>query len=397
MSHVKPLVIGLGAASAKNEHLEKAVMTLRPDAPRAVDEEPPASRLPPESAASARLFIALWPAPDENRRLVRHIKDWSWRQGSVLVQPDRLHLTLHFIGALDRKRIAEWFANLDNQATRRAYENALGDFMKFAGIVKPEEFRTVTRAHVIAWRDDLARRALSGMAVRHRLAALSSLFEYLCEKNAVTHNPVKGVTRPPVESYEGKTPALGDHQARKLLDAPEGDTLKAKRDRAVLATLLYHALRRDELSRLTIKDFRHQRRGVAHLKIHGKGGKTRYVPLHPAASGLIGDYLDAAGYGADDTGALFRPVRNNCTGVLDKALTPDGVYRTESCAGIRRRWVSRLARHALRATAATNALDHQADIAKVQEWLDHANIATTRIYDHRKTRPEDSPTFKVAY
>jgi integrase/recombinase XerD len=44
-----------------------------------------------------------------------------------------------------------------------------------------------------------------------------------------------------------------------------------------------------------------------------------------------------------------------------------------------------------------DALDHQADIAKVREWLGHANIATTRIYDHRKTRPEDSPTFKVAY
>jgi len=53
--------------------------------------------------------------------------------------------------------------------------------------------------------------------------------------------------------------------------------------------------------------------------------------------------------------------------------------------------------HSLRATAATNALDHQADIAKVQEWQGHANIATTRIYDQRKTRPEDSPTFKVNY
>jgi site-specific recombinase XerD len=53
--------------------------------------------------------------------------------------------------------------------------------------------------------------------------------------------------------------------------------------------------------------------------------------------------------------------------------------------------------HVLRATAATNALEHQADIAKVQEWLGHANIATTRIYDHRHTRAEDSPTFKVAY
>jgi len=53
--------------------------------------------------------------------------------------------------------------------------------------------------------------------------------------------------------------------------------------------------------------------------------------------------------------------------------------------------------HTLLATAATNALDHEADIAKVQEWLGHANIATTRLYDRRKTHPEESPTFKVAY
>jgi integrase len=49
---------------------------------------------------------------------------------------------------------------------------------------------------------------------------------------------------------------------------------------------------------------------------------------------------------------------------------------------------------ALRATAATNALDHKAEIAK---WLGHANISTTRLYDLRKSRSEDSPTFKVAY
>ena len=47
----------------------------------------------------------------------------------------------------------EWFANLGNAATRRAYENALADFMRFTGIAQPEEFRIVTRAHVIAWRD----------------------------------------------------------------------------------------------------------------------------------------------------------------------------------------------------------------------------------------------------
>ena len=53
--------------------------------------------------------------------------------------------------------------------------------------------------------------------------------------------------------------------------------------------------------------------------------------------------------------------------------------------------------HGRRATAATNALDHNADIAKVQEWLGHASISTTRLYDRRKSKPEDSPTFKVSY
>ena len=75
----------------------------------------------------------------------------------------------------------EWFANLTNPQTRRAYENAVKDFMRFAGIVRPEEFRTVTRAHVIAWRDELVRRGLGGSTIRHRLASLASLFEYLCE------------------------------------------------------------------------------------------------------------------------------------------------------------------------------------------------------------------------
>jgi integrase/recombinase XerD len=42
-------------------------------------------------------------------------------------------------------------------------------------------------------------------------------------------------------------------------------------------------------------------------------------------------------------------------------------------------------------------LDHKADIAKVQEWLGHANVSTTRLYDKRNSRPEESPSFKVEY
>lgn len=289
----------------------------------------------------------------------------------------------------------EWFANLSNPSTRRAYEHAVGDFMRFVGIGLPEEFRTVTRAHIIAWRDTLVQRGLGGSTIRHRLASLASLFQHLCDRNAVTHNPVKGVQRPRTESGEGKTPALGDHQARKLLAAPETDTIKSKRDRAILSTLLFHALRREELCKLRVRDAQHARKGVPHLKVSGKGGKTRYVPLHPGTNALIHDYLEAAGHASDEAGALFRPVRNNRTGRLERAITADGVYKLVRIYSAQLGF--EIGAHALRATAATNALDHQADIAKVQEWLGHANIATTRIYDHRRTRPEDSPTFKVVY
>ncbi len=78
--------------------------------------------------------------------------------------------------------------------------------------------------------------------------------------------------------------------------------------------------------------------------------------------------------------------------------TLDGVYKLlREYAAPAKIDIEGLGPHSLRATAAINALDHEADIAKVQEWLGHANIATTRIYDRRSMRPEDSPTFKVSY
>ena len=314
---------------------------------------------------------------------------------AAIVPTIRLLTAAEFHRLADVPPEVEWFANITNPNTRRAYEHAVSDFMRFAGIARPEDFRTVTRAHIIAWRDDLLQRGLGGASIRHRLAALASLFQYLCEKNAVTHNPVKGVKRPATASGAGKTPTIGDHQTRTLLAAPPDDSIKSKRDRAILSTLLVHALRREELCTLTVKDCRHARKGVPHLKVSGKGGKTRYLPLHPGTQALIHGYLDAAGHGTDENGALFRPVRGNRSGRAHRAITGDGTYKVvraySALLGFE------IGSHTLRATAATNALDHQADIAKMQEWLGHANIATTRIYDHRQTRPEDSPTFKVAY
>ncbi len=127
----------------------------------------------------------------------------------------------------------EWFANIRNDHTRRAYKRDVQEFMEFVGIVKPEEFRIVTRAHVIAWRDLLEGKELAAATVRRKLAALSSLFNHLCNVNAVAHNPITGVERPKSISSEGATPAISDEQARRLLAAPDSDTLKGIRDRAI--------------------------------------------------------------------------------------------------------------------------------------------------------------------
>lgn len=294
----------------------------------------------------------------------------------------------------------EWLANITNDKTRRAYKIDVSEFAKFLGLKRPEEFRTVTRAHVIAWRELLERRELSPPTIRRKLSALSSLFEYLCEKNAVAGNPVDGVKRPMVNSNEGSTPALSDAQARRLLEAPSEDTLKGIRDRAILATLLYHGMRREELCSLNVKDLQ-SRQGVIHFKVHGKRGKIRFVPAHAQAQRLIESYVLMAGHAEDHDGPLFRPVRNNRTGELDRPLNANSLYRNVvrkygQATGLNVE-VNGLCVHSMRATAATNALSHEADIAKVQEWLGHANVSTTRLYDRRKTRPEDSPTFRVRY
>src|SRR5205814_8220115 len=146
-------------------------------------------------------------------------------------------------------------------------------------------------------------------------------------------------------------------------------------------------------------------RDLGPARRHSAGGRCRCArdgdTVGLKAQRLITEYLEDAKHKDDLDGALFRPVKNNITKTLAKHLHPDSVYQ-----GIVKQYSAMVGInadmhgfcvHALRATAATNALAHNADIAKVQEWLGHANIATTRLYDRRQSRPEESPTFKVEY
>nr|ARO44873.1 Tyrosine recombinase XerC [Pseudomonas syringae pv. actinidiae] len=134
------------------------------------------------------------------------------------------------------------------------------------------------------------------------------LFDHLLENYAAAGgNPVHGVKRPKIETNQGKTPALGDNQAKRLLEAADAETVKGVRDRAILAVLLYHGLRREEAARLALSDLV-ERRGTKHLRVHGKGKKIPYLPLHPVAAERIYAYLERDTL-RDSSGPQFRSVR----------------------------------------------------------------------------------------
>jgi integrase len=90
---------------------------------------------------------------------------------------------------------------------------------------------------------------------------------------------------------------------------------------------------------------------------------------------------------------VCRPKRSLCRAGACSSSARLAAERRQCCALAHERTPST----GLPAAAFTNALSHDSDIAKVQEWLGHANVSTTRLYDRRKSKPEDSPTFRVKY
>lgn len=289
-----------------------------------------------------------------------------------------------------------WLKNINSLNTRRSYERDVKDFMAYWKITDPVAFRTVTRAHVIEWRDQLEASGLGDASIRRKLAALSSLCEYLCGENAIASNPVSGVTRPKEKSQA--TPALADKDVRSLLEAPEPDTIKGLRDRAILSVGFFHAPRNAEIAKMKVKDF-YQDKGLPHLRFRAKGKKILTVPANPHTVRCIEDYVAFAGHGDDLDGPLFRPVKNNTTGELRKPLTSAAIRVDIFKKYARQVGVDApaLSPHSMRATAITNALEHDVDIAKVQEMVGHSDISTTRTYDRRKFKPEDSPSYKINY
>lgn len=175
----------------------------------------------------------------------------------------------------------------------------------------------------MTWRQDLERLALGAASIRRKLSTLSSLFESLCEANAVNGNPVDGVKRPCIDIQESKTPAIErppgtratggrrhvDTAGPAHSDDPGHPAVPRPAPRGTA-----HAAPGD------LQD----RRGVRHLQEHGKGSRIHYVPQHPATARAIAAYLEAAGHGDDKPGTLTHPARNEARA---RAITADGLYK----------------------------------------------------------------------
>jgi site-specific recombinase XerD len=293
---------------------------------------------------------------------------------------------------------AVWLESRKSARTRRAYRTDVAHFMRTFNITSPEELRQIDHRAVYAWERQL--REVEGKeasTVRRRLAALSSLFTHLIKFGVVEQNPVRDVERPAINRREGMTRAFSQKQARKILDAPNPETVMGLRDRAILSVGLQVGFRRAEIASLKVKDL-HENLEYDSLKVTRKGGKKGSLAIHQQTAQRIKAYLDRAGHKDDLEGPLFRPVRGNREGQDERRhLHPDVIDR------ILRKYAKRIglergySAHSMRATFITTALENGAGLEDVQLAAGHADPSTTKLYDRRGYNPEKSASFFANY
>jgi integrase/recombinase XerD len=208
-------------------------------------------------------------------------------------------------------------------------------------------------------------------SVARALSAVRSFHRFLLREGVTTRDPAVGVPHPRLPRSLPRPLPVDD--VRRLLEAPDPTTPAGLRDRAILELLYGSGLRISELTGLDVDDLDVE---SASLRVLGKGGKEREVPLGSFASAAVTAYLTrgrpALASGAS-RGALFLNARG---GRLSRQSCARSLTRYVRLAGIDRR----VTLHTLRHSFATHLLEGGADVRVVQELLGHASVATTQIY-----------------
>lgn len=283
-------------------------------------------------------------------------------------------------------------ANFTSPQTRATYQNAVADFIRYLKLESAEELYALTRAHVIAWRDDL----ISSRTVASRLSALSSLYEHLCERQLAPMNPTTGVKQPRVASQTVETPALSREQVRALLDVPNLENMQGLRDRALLSVYFYTGCRVSEPCRLRVKDL-HQDQAYWALDFTIKGGKRHRVAINPECVHDLQAYMAAmAAEQGDAYGReawLFQPIMNGTERPMTRKQFYNLFKRYAKLAGL----PASVTPHSARATLVTEALEREHPVEAVQKTVGHASVTTTLAYDKRRQKMKDSASFVMQY
>jgi integrase/recombinase XerC len=202
-----------------------------------------------------------------------------------------------------------------------------------------------------------------------KLAAIRSFFKYLLRRGIVGKNPAELIATP---KKEKRLPFhLDIDQATALMEAPEEDAKYVLRDRAILEMLYSSGLRVSELTGMNIEDL-DLTSGM--LRVMGKGGKQRIVPLGSKAMSAAEEYLASRGQAAI-SGALFLNSRGN-------RINRRSVARIVDAHVLKIAAFKRISPHTLRHTFATHMLEGGADLRAIQELLGHASLSTTQKYTH---------------
>ena len=271
--------------------------------------------------------------------------------------------------------------------TVRAYGSDLSQFFEFAAARLGREPRVDDFEHRLV-RDYLAdtyeRRQASSSSAR-KLAAVRTFARYLRREGLLENDPGTLLSAPKVERRMPAHMAVDEVGA--LLAAPDASTPLGLRDRAILELFYASGLRLGELVGLDLEDVNLSGRMV---RVLGKGGKERIVPVNPAAAAAIREYLPARrGLVLRATGratSASEPVRRAGDPLFVNYR--GGRLSSRSVARMVRRHVTRvgaqrgISPHALRHSFATHLLERGADLRAIQELLGHARITTTQRYTH---------------
>lgn len=260
--------------------------------------------------------------------------------------------------------------------TVAAYEDDLLQFTEFLERhCAPErpDVRKVDHLTIRLFLGELAEAGLTKKSIARKLSALRSWFKYLVKRKKLSYNPAGNVATPRLER---RLPMfLDEASVERMMSLPPAETVSGLRDRAILELFYSSGIRLQELVGADVGDLDF---GGGTLKVHGKGGKDRIVPVGRAARKAAKEYLaarPAAAAAAGEHQALFLSARG-------RRMNPKTVYV------LVRRYIGAVSDlekkspHVLRHTFATHMLNRGADVRAVQELLGHESLSTTQLYTH---------------